>query len=347
MRVIFRLLVACLCLGSLPGMAQTLGTLHQVREPVSSQQPQERDAALSRALDVLIVRLTGDQAAPGNPALAGLRSDPQQVIRTYGYESGEPQALLVEFEPAGVDRALRQAGLPLWGRNRPTLLLWWLEDGTAGSNLAGDGQPAASMLRRAAEYRGLPLQLPLADLSEQLLLTPELLESLQVAALQPASERYSPDALLLVHAREEGAQWQARWRLQLGADAEQGSATAAEPAQLADAVLLAVAGRLAPHFLTRSGATEELTLVIEGSSLARYAELQQVLAGFEARLRNVDGDRLTYRVRANAEQLRSQLGLLHLQEAPVAAPGEVAEGGVATAAVPTGADGGTVLRYRW
>lgn len=339
MRVLFRLFVACMCLGNLPALAQPLATLHQVREPVSSQQPQERDGALQRALDVLIVRLTGDTSSPANPALTGLRSDPQQVIRTYGYESGEQPVLVVDFEPGSIDRALRQAGLPLWGSNRPTLLAWWLNDGTAGSNLVGDGQTAASALRRTAEYRGLPLQLPLADLQEQLLFTPQLLERLQLDSLRPASERYPADALLLVHAHEEGAQWQARWRLQLGADQEQGSATAADPEKLADAVLLAVAGRLAPHFLARSGATEELTLIIEGSSLARYAELQQVLAGFEARLRHVQGDQLTYRVKASVDQLRAQLGLLHLQEAPAEAPPLEAAG------VLTG--NAQVLRFHW
>jgi hypothetical protein len=360
MRVFSRLLLACLCpylcMGGLPAMAQTLANLHQVREPVSSQQPQERDAALARALDVLIVRLSGDEAAPGNPGLAALRSNPQQVIRTYGYESGEPQALAVEFEPAAVDRALRQAGIPLWGSNRPSLMLWWLEDGTAGSNLVGDGQPAANILRRAGSYRGLPLQLPLADLQEQLLLTPEVLEGLQTQPLQAASERYSPDALLLVHAREEDSRWQARWRLQLGANQEQGSASATDPAQLADAVLLAVAGRLAPHFLARSGASEELTLIIEGSNLARYAELQQVLAGFEARLQGVEDARLTYRVRANPDQLRSQLGLLHLQEvpvdtvaveAPVDASGQTEADGMDAADRQPVQPSGTVLRLRW
>lgn len=340
MRAIFRLLAICLGLASLPSVAQTLATLHQVREPVSSQQPQERDAALLRALDVLIVRLTGSSDAPANPALASLRSDPQQVIRTYGYEGGETPVLLVEFDPASTDRALRQAGLPLWGNNRPILLAWWLNESNTSSNLLGDGQPGAEQLRRAADYRGLPLQLPLADLQEQLLVTPEALATLQPDELQPASERYGADALLLVHAQEQDdGQWQARWRLQRGAELEQGSATAEDPAGLADKVMLAVAGHLAAHFLVRSGPAEDLTLVIQGTNLSRYGELQQLLGGFSARLLQVEGDRMSYRLKASAEQLRAQLGLLHLQEVPADAqpldagspPGETAQ----------------VLHFRW
>jgi hypothetical protein len=43
-----------------------------------------------------------------------------------------------------------------------------LNDSVEGSNLVGDGQAAAEPLRRAAQHRGLPLRLPLADLQEQL-----------------------------------------------------------------------------------------------------------------------------------------------------------------------------------
>lgn len=340
MRVLLRLLVLCLGLASLPTVAQTLATLHQVREPVASQQPQERDAALQRALDVLIVRLTGDPEAPANPALAALRSDPQQLIRTYGYEGGEEQVLLVEFDPAGTDRALRQAGLALWGSNRPTLLTWWLNEGPTDTSLVGDGQPAAARLRSAGDYRGLPLRLPLADLQEQLLVTPEALKQPNLEELQSASGRYGADALLLVHAREQDdGTWQASWRLNRGAEQEQGSATAQEPAGLADQVMLAVAGRLAAPFLVRSGSAETLTLIIHGSNLSRYGELQQLLAGFDARLLQVEGDRVSYQLKAGVEQLRAQLGLLQLQEMP-------AEATPPEAGSVTG-ESATVLQFRW
>ena len=70
MRPIARLFVSCLLLLSLPLSAETLSGLYQVREVVSSQQPAERDAALSRALDTLVLRLSGDPAADVPPSAA-------------------------------------------------------------------------------------------------------------------------------------------------------------------------------------------------------------------------------------------------------------------------------------
>ncbi len=339
MRAITRLFVSCLFLFSLPLSAQTLNTLYQVREPVSSQQPTERDAALSRALDTLVVRLTGDPAALQNPAVVELRKSPQQLISQYSYQNGPPQVLQVDFDPLSSERSLRQAGLSLWGANRPAILAWWLNETSDGSTLVGDAQSGAALLRDAAQHRGLPLLLPLADLDEQLLATAENLSANQPAALQDASARYGADALLTVQAREADGQWQAQWRLWLGDTREQGTAQGADQVALADAVWLAVSQRLAPRFVSRPGAAQGLQLEVQGANLARYAELQRLLEPFAARLQWAQGNRLSFRLNASPEQLRAQLALGRLQE------GSVAVDPVAPAAAVT--PGAATLQFHW
>lgn len=342
MRVVFRPFLLCLALLAPAAWAQTVTDLYQVREAVGGQQPEERSATLTRALETLVLRLTGSAAAVQNPGLAELRKNPQQVISQYGYEA---DALLVQFDPVSTDAALQRAGLSLWSANRPAILAWWLTETDAGSSLAGDGQDSAIMLARAAQHRGLPLRLPLADLNEQLVGTPENLSANDPAALRSASERYAADALLAVQAKDNGGQWQASWRLWLGDTREQGTASAADPAQLADAVLLAVSERLAPRFVVAPGAARSLTLEVEGADLARYAELQRLLEPFAAQLVKVDGSRLTYRVSGSAEQLRAQLALARLQEGPAvgaeAAPAAPDQAPVS--ATPTG----DTLRFHW
>ncbi|MFJ4144679.1 DUF2066 domain-containing protein [Pseudomonas sp. NPDC089734] len=308
------LFVGCLSLFSLPGFAETVSNLYQVREPVSGQSPDERTRATQAALETLVVRLTGDAKAAQGSALAELRKDPQQIISQYGYEAGPPETLLVDFDPATTDRSLRQAGLALWGSNRPSILGWWLLDSTEGSNLVGDGQGAAEPLRRAAQHRGLPLRLPLADLGEQGVGTAKNLEGTDATPLKEASERYGADAILAVHAREEAGQWQGKWRLWLGDQREQGTASGASPEALADSVLLAVSQRLAPRFVAKPGASTGLVLQVQGMTLERYAQLLALLDPFGVRLKSVEGDRVTVEVVGSAEQIRSQLSLAKLQE---------------------------------
>ncbi|MDD0842491.1 DUF2066 domain-containing protein [Pseudomonas sp. Gutcm_11s] len=341
MRLSARLLALCLPLFSLPALAETVSGLYQVREPVTSQQPEERTAALNRALETLVLRLTGDAKAIQGQALQAVRQDPQQLVSQYVYEG---ETLVVDFDPLTTENKLRQAGLPLWGANRPSILAWWLNSSAEGASLVGDAQEAAKPLQQAAQHRGLPVRLPLADLQEQLVATPENLGASQPDALQPASERYAADALLAVQAREEGGQWQAEWRLWLGDAREQGKAQGADQKALADAVLLAVSERLAPRFLVKPGAASAMTLEIQGADLGRYAELERLLEPFSARLLRVKGDQMVWQVNASAEQLRAQLALAGLQEVPAdAAPLDAAAAPQATPA-PAPAN---LMRFRW
>lgn len=352
MRFFRSLFVGCLSVVSLASHAETVKSLYQVREPVTSQTPDERDQATQRALDTLVLRLTGDPKAAQNPGLADIRKDPQQIISQYGFDAGPPEVLKVDFDPASTGQALRRAGLSLWGANRPSILAWWLNDSTEGSSLVGDGQSSAEPLRRAAQHRGLPLRLPLADLSEQLVATAPTLEGTDATPLRDASERYNADALLAVHAREEAGQWQAKWHLWLGDQKEAGSVQGADQAALADAVMLAVNQRLAPRFVVKPGASGEQLLEVQGMSLERYATLGRLLEPFGARLVNVDADRILYRVNGSAEQLRSQLSLAKLQEVPASeapapvAPVQPAGEGAAPAVASTPALV-PQLRFRW
>ncbi|MHC8355072.1 DUF2066 domain-containing protein [Pseudomonas sp. LB3P81] len=352
MRFFRSLFVGCLSLVSLASHAETVKGLYQVREPVTSQAAEERDQATQRALDTLVLRLTGDPKAAQSPGLAAIRKEPQQIISQYGFDAGPPEVLKVDFDPASTEQALRRAGLSLWGANRPSILVWWLNDSTEGSSLVGDGQASAAPLRRAAQHRGLPLRLPLADLSEQLVATAPNLEGTDAAPLRGASDRYNADALLAVHAREEGGQWQAKWHLWLGDQKEAGSVQGADQAAVADAVLLAVSQRLAPRFVVKPGVSGEQLLEVQGMNLERYATLGRLLEPFNARLQSVDADRVLYRVNGSAEQLRSQLSLAKLQEVPAGearaptAPVQPVVQGAAPAAAPTPAPV-PQLRFRW
>ncbi|WP_409288999.1 DUF2066 domain-containing protein [Pseudomonas sp. KCJK8927] len=345
------LAAGCLSLASAIVQAETVSGLYQVREPIEGQGAEARAQATGKALDTLVLRLTGDPKAAQSPALAGLRKDPQQIINQVATEAGPPESVLVEFDPGSTERALRQAGLALWGNNRPSILGWWLNESAEGSSLVGDGQSSAQPLRRAAQHRGLPLRLPLADLQEQLVANGKQLEGKDPAPLREVSERYGADALLAVHAQEADGKWQGKWQLWLGDKREQGNAEGADQAALADAVMLAVSNRLAPRYVTRPGASGALQVQVQGMNLQRYAELSRVLEPFGPRLQLADGKTLTYQVTGNPDQLRAQLGLAKLQEVPAdpvpATPTAPAPGAAPAAEQPAAPKPFDGLRFRW
>lgn len=375
MRAIPRLLALCFAVVSAQSMAAPLSDLYKVREPVASQQPAEREEALRKAFDTLVMRLTGESISD-QASVAQLRNDPQQLVSRYAYEG---DAVVVSFDPVTTERALRSAGLSLWGSERPSILTWWLGQSANGSQLIGDAQEGSSDLRAAAQHRGLPLRLPLADLSEQLAATPEAVTAKDPQALRDASERYDADGLLTVTAEQSGDTWQANWRLWLGDKQTGGKASGDTRAALADEVMLAVSRFLAPQYRVEPGDTSDITLEVLGADVGRFAELDRLLEPFGARLQRVDSDRLVYRLNASPEQLRAQLALARLQEVsadevvPQPIPGEPAsastengenlavdvdaqpvddttpleQSGPALLDQPQETDQGNVLRYRW
>lgn len=359
----------CALLVTSAGMAAPLADLYKVREAVATQQPDEREQALRQAFDTLVLRLTGD-AEVQNDAVAQLRQDPQQLISKYVHEDG---AVVVDFDPLTTERALRSAGLSLWGADRPGILAWWLTESVEGSRLVGDAQEGSADLQAAAQHRGLPLRLPLADLSEQLAISAESLAAKEPQALRELSERYDADGLLAVRARQSEERWEANWTFWLADKQTQGKASGADRAEVADAVMRAVSVFLAPHYRVAPGATSEITLEVLGADVARFAELDRLLEPFGARLLRVESDRLVYQLSASPEQLRAQLALARLQEVPAeefAAPVPPMDAEVAGADTPLDAEAplqetllqapgqpateaapqpeqGDVLRYRW
>ncbi|TWI58584.1 hypothetical protein IQ22_00290 [Pseudomonas duriflava] len=337
-------LMLCLPLLSQPVTAEVVEGLYQVREPVSSQSPADRDAALAKALQDLVIRLTGDPQATQKPALAEMLKDPQQLITQYGYDAGPPAGLVINFDPASINRTLTQAGLPIWGANRPVVLAWWLNDSETGSTLIGDGQAAAEPLRRAARNSGLPLRLPLADLSEQLVGTAETIDAGKPDALREASERYNADALLTVHAKQVGNGWQAQWRMWTGTATEQGSAQGADNDALVSAILQDITTRLARQYVVKPGAAQALTLVVDGANFERYAQLQKLLEPMGGRLLRAENGQLRYQLNVNPAQLQAQLGLANLEQTSAPLNADTAPTQPQAAAVEPAQN---VLYYRW
>ena len=74
-RLVLSLLTSLLVLSPF-AHAEVVDNLYQVREPVTSQQPDERNAALKRALQELVVRLTGNPQSAQAPALASALAAP-------------------------------------------------------------------------------------------------------------------------------------------------------------------------------------------------------------------------------------------------------------------------------
>ena len=196
---LFRCLPSALVLLSalaLVGSAQavTVPDLYETAQPVDGS----RDAAFVEALKTVLVRVSGQRDAATR---VGDVNDPRKYVQRFGFTADN--MLEVGFDSASIDHLLSNAGLPIWGRERPaTVVMFGAEDGGSWRWLASD-TPAQERdaIERVARQRGLPLKWPVMDAQERAAASSDAPGLLQTA------ERYGADAVLLGRSRGGVVQW--------------------------------------------------------------------------------------------------------------------------------------------
>lgn len=291
--------------GLAPVRAATVEGLYDAEVPVSSQDLRERERALRAALLQVVVRVSGQRRVTPAGVLSAALQNPSRYVQEFRYAGateggdargrGAGQRLWVRFNPASTNELLRQAGLPVWGRARPTVIVWLALREAQGSRLVSAGEPAAvvASLRARAAARGVPLALPTLDEAGQArLLAADIAAERTDRAVQ-ASRRYHAEAVLVGRARERvPGIWESRWTLVAGdaterfsVDGEQIEQVAGEGLDRAVDLLAARSARVAtappvPAPGAGPGRSPELT-VVGLSGFGEYARVRRYLEGVE------------------------------------------------------------------
>ncbi|WP_027852397.1 DUF2066 domain-containing protein [Marinobacterium litorale] len=150
---------------------------------------------LQAALNEVVIKLSGTRSVLERPELSTLRDNAPLLV-----ESREPQAEgeVIRFEEKALTSLMANLGLPvIAGQDRPELLVWLLHRTANGVEFIEPGTLFYPAMREVAASRGLPLRVPLLDLTDQLAITPEQAAEGASPALLRASARYQPDAVLV------------------------------------------------------------------------------------------------------------------------------------------------------
>src|SRR5262249_6128883 len=94
-----------------------------------------------RAMERLLVRVTGRTDAPSVPELARLLESPSGYINSRG--APDINRPFVDFNSATVEAELARVGQPIWGSDRPLTLAWIaIENDRGERELVGADTPA-------------------------------------------------------------------------------------------------------------------------------------------------------------------------------------------------------------
>jgi uncharacterized protein len=289
----FLVVLVALCAGSTTH-AVTVTDLYETTQPVQTT----RDAAFVDALKTVVIRVSGQRDAPAK--LGASLNSPRQYVQKFGFTSDG--TLEVGFDSVSIDRLLSNAGLPIWGRERPAVLVLLELVDANGAHLVDAQSPNSSRdpINAVAHDRGLPLRWPSSDVQQSGVSALSTDELLQLAA------RFGANDVLAGHQMDGG---QVRWRL-ISSDGVSETVGSAEDGVnfAADAfarTFAASGSQLASVAVEVSGIVNLDTYAstlnyFEGMTLVRAVWVEQVSA-----------DRMRFRlsIRGDAETLRRAIAL--------------------------------------
>ena len=283
-----------LCLGAWTADAARVEGLYQAEVEFEG----ERDEAFRRALGEVLVRITGRRDAPGRPEAEPLLSN----AAAYAQQFRQPASgrLWVAFDGAALERELARLGLPVWGAERPSTLLWIAVDAGGGRRFVvasgaeyEEETEIRAELRAAAAARGLPLVFPLMDAEDRAQASFAEVWGGFEDSIRAASLRYGVDKVLVGRLAAEDRGF-GRWTL-YGADgAERWNGGVADSVER-------VADLYAARFaVVSSGTTRTLRLGVAGvESIEDYGRVSRFLGGLTAveslGVESVDRDQVGFR----------------------------------------------------
>ncbi len=260
--------------------------LYQASAPLEDASEAARSSAVTIAFGRVLAQVAGRQAVAALAQQPAGREAAQRALLGFGSRSGDDGAVLIEarFEPRAVRKFLAARRIAALPDERPTLLLWLLaeNDGAPAWVSADEPPDLAAALAQAAATRGLPLLLPVLDLTERtdLPASVDLADPASLAGLTAAAARYRPDGMLFGRLHGNGQRWQVDLRLALpGRGDATWSAVGASPQAAVDAALDKVGTHAAPAAAPPAGPIAPVQIAVDGvGDVAAYARVWEHLA---------------------------------------------------------------------
>ena len=297
--------------------AAQLSGLYEASAPLADEGSRARDAAFVEAMEQVLVRVTGRRDIARDPAVGELLAQPGAYVQQFR-ETDEGD-LWVSFDKNAVDEVLSGSGLPIWGGERPAVLMLLAMDlgGGRRSVLAAEDEvpdPETLALRESvneqAELRGLPLVLPLMDAQDRSVVSFTDLWGGFDQVLLAAAQRYGVDAVLLGRFRYDEPD-RIRWTLFEGTESWRWTGRFSEGIDGAG-------DQLAARYAVATGSALEGEVGLAVSGVSEYSEFARVLRYLQGltavervAVRTLDDDQVVFglSLRGNLENVDQAIRL--------------------------------------
>ncbi len=190
---------------SMSSLAQSVADFDVAKISVANQSQGEFQAALPKALDQLLIKISGNPGINTLPSIQEQTQNASAWVKSYSYEKSDsadessPLVLNVTFDIKSIYQLLRQANQSIWSSNRPKVLVWVTQQTPQGITLLTNSSTLDELqtLKDIAWQRGLMIELPNGDEQDQALLSAQQNNKVLTDAQRSAlTQRYGVSTLL-------------------------------------------------------------------------------------------------------------------------------------------------------
>lgn len=174
--------------------------VNEAQIPVSDQSQKTQANAVKKALTEVMVKVSGNTEVLQNPGVRAALRTPEAYLRSYRFSySGNDTFYVAEFDKTKLTDLMKREGLPLWGERRPETIVWLATETDDNERIILDEStptPVGEMLVNTAKTRGVPVSLPLMDLTDSASISIYDVWGRFVQSLTASSQRYGVDNII-------------------------------------------------------------------------------------------------------------------------------------------------------
>jgi len=268
-------------------LAVRVANLYQGVLPVASQSVGERNQLVDDALAQVLVKVSGNNDILQNPDVKSHLKSASSLMQEFSYSPApsfpgntKPYYLQLNFDADGINKILRDAKAPIWGQNRPLLLIW-LEYQTPNHPveiIGGDsGSNLSEMLKQNTDRRGIPVVFPAMDVEDLGQVSANDIATMNILKLTMAAKRYVSDAILIGTITQTAAGYSAQWKLVMGNDQWSWNMSGKNVSDIVAAIADNVANTLAGRYATVITNTVQSSFTLKIINVAAADDFVQVM----------------------------------------------------------------------
>ncbi|REG84156.1 DUF2066 domain-containing protein [Marinomonas pollencensis] len=295
----------------------------EIKLPVEESEAKMLNQAFSQAVEQVLVRVSGDKAAISGSLLQEARSRASTWVAQHSVVSlnqllpvdGQLVAgnqVNVVFYSESIDQFLSQHNLPVWGRDRPSVLIWAASEENGVRRLSGGSAPSQLLndLASSAAMLGVPIYAPLIDTVDKKAISAADVWGFFEGNIRQASRRYQTDAIAAMRVTNYSGNVTGSLLVLLSDGSSQRFTLSGENVSaLADQASADMAKVFSTRYAAVRNNQAESRFLIQVSGISSYAALNRVQTYLErvgvvrdAAIASAKGDTVTFSIAINGSK---------------------------------------------